>query len=82
MGKCRPWEDHDLSRRPPNAPKPVLGATEPRDEHNKFYAEQSVKDAIKEFQIREGFASYSEACRALILVAFMHPGVYGGYEIR
>jgi hypothetical protein len=62
--------------------KPIIGATEPRDEHNKFYGEASIKAAVKEFQFREGLSSYSEALRALVLLGFQSPGGFGGYEIR
>lgn len=64
------------------ADKPIIGSDEPRDQHGKFYAETSVMAAIKEFQFREGMASFSEATRALILVAFNTPGVFGGYTIK
>ncbi|AAN02145.1 gp91 [Mycobacterium phage Barnyard] len=62
--------------------KPVIDAGEPRTEHNKFYGEASLKRAVKEFQYREGLASYSEALRALVLLGFQSPGGFGGYEIR
>jgi hypothetical protein len=64
------------------ADKPIIGSTEPRDQHGKFYAERSVMAAIKEFQYREGMSSFSEATRALILEAFSTPGVFGGYVIK
>lgn len=75
------WEDVILKHRI-DAAQPVIGAAEPRDQHAKFYAEQSVMAAIKEFQYREGMSSFSQAARALILLAFQHPGVFGGYSIK
>jgi len=62
--------------------KPVIGASEPKDEHNKFYAEKTVKAAIEAFQKREGIPSYSLACRAIILAGFENEHVFGGYVIE
>jgi hypothetical protein len=62
--------------------KPVIGASEVKDSHNKVYTEASMTAAIKDFQHREGYASFSEAGRALWLIAFSHPAVFGGYSIK
>ena len=62
--------------------KPVIGAAEPKDEHNKFYSEKTVKAAIEAFQKREGIPSYSLACRAIILAGFENERIFGGYDIE
>ena len=40
---------------------------ETRTEHCKFYSELSLKRAIEAFQKREGFSSFSDACRSAML---------------
>ena len=61
---------------------PAIGITELRDQHAKVYCERSVINAIKEYQHREGLASFSEAGRALWLIAFENKKVFGGYVYR
>lgn len=49
---------------------------EPRDQHNKIYTEKSVKDCVKDIEIKGGFSSYSDAGRALILIGIFHAKDY------
>lgn len=44
--------------------------TETRSEHCKVYVEPSIKKAIEEFQIINGYGSFSESARELWLFAF------------
>ena len=45
---------------------------EPRDQHNKIYTEKSVKEAIKDVEIKMGYSSFSDAGRAVLLVGLFH----------
>lgn len=51
--------------------------TEKRIIHNKVYTEPSVSEAMKDFEIKHGFSSLSEAGRALILIGLFHSAEYG-----
>ena len=50
--------------------------TESRDRHCKTYVEKSVKDAVEDFQVKHGYASFSEAGRALWLIGLFHSADY------
>lgn len=68
--------------RPSAYTPPVIGEAEPKDQHNKFYAEKSVSAAIERYRKRKGIRSYSLACREIVLKGFEHDDVFGGYEIK
>ena len=68
--------------RPSAYAPPVIGAAEPRDQHNKFYGEKSMSAAVERYRKREGIKSYSLALHAILLKGFEHEDVFGGYEIK
>lgn len=56
--------------------KQIGDPEEPRDQHNKIYTEKSIKDAVKDVEIKMGFSSYSDAGRALLLIGLFHAKDY------
>lgn len=44
--------------------------TETRNKHCKVYVEPSIKKAIEDFQLENGYESFSEAARQLWLFSF------------
>lgn len=50
--------------------------TEPRNCHAKVYTEESLRNAVEDFQFKHGYSSFSEAGRALFLIGLFHAGDY------
>lgn len=46
-----------------------IDPTAPKDTHCKIYVERQLQNAVKQFQIREGLNSFSEAGRKLWIIA-------------